>query len=536
MPTVKLNRKEVESLLNKKVALEVLKDRISMIGTDLEEINDTEIVVEIFPNRPDMLSEQGFARALSAFMDIKPGLKDYKVKKSSYKVEIDKSVSNVRPNTVCAVVKNLKLDDEKIKSLIQIQEKLHVSYGRNRRKAAIGIYPLEKIKFPIKFLALPPEKIIFRPLESEKRVSAVEILKNHPTGREFAHLLKDHSLYPVFIDANTEILSMPPIINSYNTGKVTESTKDVFIECSGFSLETLNKTLNILVTALADMGGEIYGVTVVKNSKKEITPNLNPEVMSINKDYVNKILGLNLKDNEIKKLLERMGYGIKGKKVLVPRYRTDILHEIDLVEDIGIAYGYENLKSVIPNVFTIAGESSEFKDKIAEILIGLNLLETSTFHLTSEENSNKKMNLNNKTVKVMNSINQDYNTLRPSILSSLLQVLSENTHHEYPQKLFEVSEVFELNKEKSNLGIVLANNLTTFTEIKQVLDSLFLNLGKEFGLESYDHPSFINGRCGKIIFNKKEIGFLGEIHPQVLENFKIEVPVSALEINVDSLF
>src|SRR3989338_7434414 len=429
MPTVKLNRKEVESLLNKKVALEVLKDRISMIGTDLEEINDTEIVVEIFPNRPDMLSEQGFARALSAFMDIKPGLKDYKVKKSSYKVEIDKSVSNVRPNTVCAVVKNLKLDDEKIKSLIQIQEKLHVSYGRNRRKAAIGIYPLEKIKFPIKFLALPPEKIIFRPLESEKRVSAVEILKNHPTGREFAHLLKDHSLYPVFIDANTEILSMPPIINSYNTGKVTESTKDVFIECSGFSLETLNKTLNILVTALADMGGEIYGVTVVKNSKKEITPNLNPEVMSINKDYVNKILGLNLKDNEIKKLLERMGYGIKGKKVLVPKYRTDILHEIDLVEDIAIAYGYENLKSMIPNVSTVAEESNlnKFKDKLAEILIGLNLLETCTFHLTSEENVNKKMNLNNKTMKVMNSINQEYNTLRNSLLPSLFQILSENT-------------------------------------------------------------------------------------------------------------
>src|SRR3989344_4845850 len=293
MPTVKLNRKEVESLLNKKVPLETLKDRISMMGTDLEEINESEIVVEIFPNRPDMLSEQGFARALSSFMNIKPGLKNYKVKKSNYKVEIDKSVSNIRPNTVCAVVKNLKLSNEKIKSIIQIQEKLHITYGRNRRKASIGIYPLEKIKFPLKYLALLPEKIIFRPLESEKRLSAIEILKNHPTGKEFAHLLKNSSLYPVFIDANTEILSMPPIINSYNTGKVTELTKDVFIECSGFSLETLNKTLNIIVTALADMKGEIYEVTIVRNNKKEITPNLTPEVMSINKNYVNKILGLN---------------------------------------------------------------------------------------------------------------------------------------------------------------------------------------------------------------------------------------------------
>ena len=366
MPTVRLNRKEVESLLSKKVSLEVLKDRISMIGTDLEEINDNEIIVEIFPNRPDMLSEQGFARALSSFMGIKTGLKSYKVKKSIYKVEIDKSVSNVRPNTVCAVVKNLELTDEKIKSLIQIQEKIHVTYGRNRRKASIGIYPLEKIKFPLKYLALSPEKIIFRPLESEKRLSAIEILKNHPTGKEFAHLLKNFSSYPVFIDSNTEILSMPPIINSYNTGKITESTKDVFIECSGFSLETLNKVLNILVTALADMNGEIYEVTVIKNSKKEVYPNLKPEMMPINKDYVNKILGLNLKDQDIKKLLERMGYGIKGKKVLVPRYRTDILHEIDLVEDIAIAHGYENLKPLIPNVSTVAEEYSINKFKELE--------------------------------------------------------------------------------------------------------------------------------------------------------------------------
>src|SRR3989344_1414874 len=151
MPTITLNRKVVEELVGKKLPLDKLKDRISMLGTDLESINEKEIVVEIFPNRPDLLSEQVFARALSSFIGVKKGLRNYKSNKPSYKVVIDKSVKEVRPYTACAVVKNLNFSDERIREMIQIQEKLHVTYGRNRKKVAIGIYPLEKIKFPVNY-------------------------------------------------------------------------------------------------------------------------------------------------------------------------------------------------------------------------------------------------------------------------------------------------------------------------------------------------------------------------------------------------
>src|SRR3989338_2091692 len=219
MPTVNLNKKEFEELVGKKLPLEELKDRISMLGTDLESIEGNEIIVEVFPNRPDMLSEQGFARAFSSFIGVKKGLRKYKVKKSNYKVLVDRSVKMVRPFTACAVVKNLKLDDEKIKSIIQIQEKLHISYGRNRKKVAIGVYPLEKIKFPIKYLAKRPEKIKFKPLEMSQVLNGKEILELHPTGKEYAHLLEKEKEYPIFIDSNENILSMPPIINSDEVGK-----------------------------------------------------------------------------------------------------------------------------------------------------------------------------------------------------------------------------------------------------------------------------------------------------------------------------
>ncbi|MBS3151763.1 phenylalanine--tRNA ligase subunit beta [Candidatus Woesearchaeota archaeon] len=535
MPTVNLNKKEFEELVGKKLPLEELKDRISMLGTDLESIEGNEIIVEVFPNRPDMLSEQGFARAFSSFIGVKKGLRKYKVKKSNYKVLVDRSVKMVRPFTACAVVKNLKLDDEKIKSIIQIQEKLHISYGRNRKKVAIGVYPLEKIWFPIRYLAENPKDIKFKPLDMSQILNGKEILELHSTGREYKHLLENERIYPIFIDANDNILSMPPIINSEDVGKVSEDTKEVFIECSGFDYNVLGKCLNFIVTALADMGGEIHEIEINYSGEKIISPNLAPEEMKLNLNYVNKMLGLELKENEVKGLLEKMGFDYSNGKVLIPAYRTDIMHEIDLVEDIAIAFGYENFKEEIPNISTVGKESerSKFNKKISEILIGLGLLECSSVSLSNENSLNKKMNIKNKLVKVESPVNQDYDTLRNSILPILLNILSENKRYEYPQDIFEIGKVFDDIMDRDSLGTVITGN---FTQIKQTLDVLFSLMDLKYEVKEDDHGSFISGRCGKIICKEKEIGIIGEINPSALNNFGIEVPCSGFELDINAIF
>ena len=356
MPTININKQVFEKLVGKKLPVEKLKDRISFLGTDLESVEKDEIVAEIFPNRPDMLSVQGFARAFSSFIGVKTGLSQFKVEDSKEKVVIEKSVSDVRPYTACAIVKNIKYDDEKIKEVIDIQEKLHITYGRNRRKVAIGIYPFEKIKPPIRFLAKKPEEIRFQPLEFSRKVNGKQILSQHPAGRDYGHLLEGLKKYPIFVDANDEILSMPPIINSHKTGKISEKTKDVFIECSGFDFRVLQKCLSIIVTAMADMGGKIYSMKLCYPNKIHVTPDLKPEEMKVDTKYINKWLGLNLKESQFKKLLERMGYGYKNKKAQIPAYRADIIHQCDIAEDIAIAYGYENFKEEIPEVATIAEE------------------------------------------------------------------------------------------------------------------------------------------------------------------------------------
>src|SRR3989344_1732975 len=240
MPTVTLNKSVVEKLVGKKLPLDQLKDRISMLGTDLDRIENDQIIVEIFPNRPDMLSEQGFARAFAAFIGIKKGLPQYDLKKSNYQIFI-KDTTPEWPYVAACVIKGLKLDDEKVREIIQIQEKLATTFTRKRTKGGIGIYPLNKITFPVTFTAKSPKDIRFIPLGDSKQRDADEILKNHPKGKEFGHILKDSKRYPLFIDAKNTIMSMPPITNAEIIGKVEKNTKDLFIEATGPDQRICNK-------------------------------------------------------------------------------------------------------------------------------------------------------------------------------------------------------------------------------------------------------------------------------------------------------
>jgi len=543
MAIVTFSKKEFEKDIGK--LSESMQNKIAMFGTPVEGIGKDKIQLEIFPNRPDLLSYQGFKRAFLSFLGKRTGLKTYNVNKpeKSYEVIIDSSVKDVRPYTACAIVKNLRFDDEKIKELVEVQEKLHITIGRKRKKVAIGIYPMEKIRLPITFKAVEPDKIKFVPLEIDKKLSGLEILQKHPAGREYAHLLAGKMKFPVFIDSNKEILSMPPIINSQLTGKITSKTRDVFIECSGLDFETLKKCLNIIVTSMAEMGGKIYQMNL-RYGKKETTPDLTPGKMKISLENTNKLLGLDLKEKHLKQLIERMGYNYKDDgRVDVPSWRTDILHEVDLIEDVAIAYGYENFVPDIPDISTIGEENKTetLKRKLSEILSGLNMMEVSNYHLTHKKDQAEKMNVPEKQEEFteVEESKTEYTTLRKNLSHFLLKNLSENVDSEYPQKIFEIGKVFgsgeEIKEEEMLAASITPGN---FTEIKQTLEYLFRMMGRKIILKESDgFPShFIEGRTANIIFKGKRIGFAGEIHPKILKNWKIKMPVALFEIELKEIF
>ncbi|MEK6926733.1 MAG: phenylalanine--tRNA ligase subunit beta [Nanoarchaeota archaeon] len=518
---------------------EKMQERIAMFGTPVDSINEKDLQIEIFPNRPDLLSYQGFKRSFLAFLGKKTGIKSYKVlpPKKDYEVNIDSSVKDIRPFTACAIIQDLKLDDAKIKEIIDLQEKIHATYGRKRKKAAIGIYPLEKIKLPINYKALEPEKIKFTPLEYQKEMSGLEILQKHPAGKEHSHLLAGKIKFPVFTDSEDKIMSMPPIINSETTGKITTKTKDVFVECSGYDLETLKKCLNIIAATLADMGGIIYQMKL-KYAKPEITPNLDPKKEKISLDSANKLLGLELNEKDMKKLLEKMGHEYEKGQASVPAWRIDIIHEVDLIEDIAIAYGYENFKEEIPKISTIGQENKKesMKRKIAEILEGIEALEVSNYHLTIKRDQFEKMNSQEKQTLQVKGSKTEYNILRKNLAHYILKNFSENVDSEYPQKIFEIGKTFESENENEKLALGMSPG--NFTEIKQALEYLarMLNIHLEIKEPNENLPWFIDGRSAEICIKNKPIGFLGEIHPKILKNWKIKMPAALYEIDLEEIF
>lgn len=545
MPTITLSKKGVLAAAGKALNDDELKDRISMLGTNLEKIEGDTIEVEIFPNRPDLLSQQGFFRAFATFLGTRHGLARYDVTASGEKVIIDKSVEKCRPYTACAIVKTLTIDEEKLKEIIILQEKLHVTFGRNRKRLAIGIYPCEHISFPVHFKGLKPDEIKFRPLEARNEMTGQQILEEHPKGKEYAHLVQGLDRYACFLDGKGKIMSLTPIINSHLTGKITEETKEVFIECSGFDLRILQECLAMIVTALADMGGKIFSLELEYPDKKIVTPDLTPRKMDADMNYINKLLGLHLTDHEFKKLFEKMGYGYEKGAVLVPAYRTDVLHQVDLAEDIAIAYGYEHIPETIPNVAT-AGKESDFEEfcrTLRVLLVGHGLLETKGYNLISKKTQTKKM-LNEKEVITLSScVSEEYDSLRVWVLPSMMEVLQRNRRYEFPQHLFEIGRVFAKKagtetgvKEKVRLAVVLCGEREDYTAIRQVLDSVFAALDLEPQYRETEHSSFLDGRVARVKVGKEDVAYVGEIHPHVLENFGLTMPCAALELDLTTLF
>ncbi|HUW43669.1 MAG TPA: phenylalanine--tRNA ligase subunit beta [Bacillota bacterium] len=545
MAIITFNKKQFERDFGK--LNDAMQNKIARFGTPIESIQRDDVYLEIFPNRPDLLSYHGFKRAFLSFLGKKTKLKEYHINKpeKNYDVIIDSSVKNIRPYTTCAIAKGIQFNDEKIKELVEMQEKLHMTIGRKRKKIAIGIYPLEKIKLPITFKAIEPDKIKFIPLEMNRELSGLEILQRHPAGKEYAHLLAGKTKFSVFIDADKQILSMPPIINSHLTGKITSQTRDIFIECSGEDFETLKTCLNIIITCLDEMGGKIYQMNL-HYGKKEITPDLTPKKIKVSLKNTNQLLGLELKEKEFKKLIEKMGhnYNLKNNSVEVASWRTDVLHEVDIIEDVAIAYGYENFIPEIPEIATTGREDEKevVKKKLSEILSGLGMVEVSNYHLTNKKNQIEKMNLVEKQeefIEVKES-KTEQDILRKNLTHLLLKNFSENIDSEYPQQIFEIGKVFCIKTEKGNIiekeMLAAAISPGNFTKIKQIFEYLFRMLGKEIEKELiFKEPTeissyFIGGRTAEIIFKGEKIGFIGEIHPKILKNWKIKMPVALFEI------
>ncbi|RJS94596.1 phenylalanine--tRNA ligase subunit beta [Candidatus Bathyarchaeota archaeon] len=557
MPTIELNREDFESLLGVHLPedLEELNEILAYVKGEVKGIDSEEIRIELKDsNRADIWSVEGLTRALRGFMGLETGLKRYEIAGSSgVEVYVNPKLKDIRPYIGCAVVKGVKLTDAAIRQIMRFQDKMDQTYGRNRRRTSIGLYEFDLVKPPLHFTVAKPRDVSFVPLEFTEELTLDEILEKHPKGREYGHIVRQFPVWPIFVDSENHVLSFPPIINSNDLGRITEETRNVLIEVTGTSYETVMDTLINVTVALADRGGKIYSAKIhypYAGATEDLTPNLDVETMILDVSYIQKVIGIKLNVSEIVDLLRKARYGVdeySEKKIViqVPCYRVDVLHPIDIVEDVAIAYDYNKIPDEWPQLATVGGLSDEtaFRDSIREIMVGLGFQEVLTYIMSNPETLFTRMNLKpSRVVELENPKIISMTCLRNWLLPSLMELLSHNLHVDYPQRIFEVGYCVLHDEKQENktrdiekLACVNIHSNANFTEAKAQLDALLSNLGINYHLEEVKHESFIEGRVGEIVLGDRDAGIIGEIHPQVLQNWGLENPASAFEISVDEL-
>jgi len=558
MATIDVKKEDLERLIGRKIGIPRLEEYLTLTKAELKEFNDETGLLKIElsdSNRPDLWSAEGIARQIRVYLSKKPEIYPFfeHRKKPIREIYVSEEMKGVRPYIAASAAVGLKLTEDLLLQIIQTQDKLSDIYGRRRRMVSIGIYELKRILFPVNYRLVKPDSISFTPLGMDERLNLAEILDRHPKGVMYGSIVSPFKKYPILIDSHNQVLSFPPIINSREIGEVKIDTEDILIEVTGMDMRMVILTINILSVNLHDRGAKIEPVLIsypypTTLGKKVITPFNMVEPMTLSVTEFSKILGEDIKPREIKVYLEQYNHrvSISGDSLTVsyPPYRDDIMHPVDIIEDMAISKGYNRFKPEMPRQSTVGSLSriDRFSGFIRDYMVGAGFQEIVSNILGSPEEFIKWMGVNEKLIEIENVMSLSYSVLRNRVIPSLLRVEALSSKAFYPHRIFEVGEVVVYEPDENlgsqtrlNLGALTSHIRANFSEIHSFLDILFYYLGISYRLEPSEDPVFMPGRCGDIIVEGRSLGLIGEINPEVLERWQITMPCSAFEINLDSL-
>lgn len=569
MPTISIYKDDLESLLaadgraKRPLTIPQLEEWLMLVKGELKEhVAETgELRIELQDsNRPDLWCCEGIARQIRIKQQRK--VRPYpffstKSKKTLRRLNVAPGLERVRPYVAACASTGYRVTEEGLAQLIQTQEKLSDIFGHKRKTVSIGLYRLARIQFPVTYELVKPDAAKFTPLGMETTMTLGEILMVHPKGLEYGHILAEHEQLPILRDATGQPLSFPPIINSREIGEVQVGDDALFVEVTGTDLPMVVLTLNIFAANLADRGAVIEPVDVryptkTPFGKQVVTPRDLDITRTIPIQTIEQALGQPIGVQAVKQALEVYGYVVapaKGTvKAKLPPYRQDLMHPMDVVEDVAISRGYGDFSPVMPAQFTVGALSKieQTSDRARELMVGMGFQEIISNILGSPEQYRDAMRLNQtlwgEMVEVENVMSLNFSCLRQWMLPSLLRVEAASSRAFYPHRLFESGDVaipdrsHELgSRTETVVGAAIAHAAAHFSEIHSCLDILFYHLGRDYTLEPVQHPSFLEGRAGQIVVSGKSLGIIGEVHPEVLERWQIAVPVAAFDVNLSRL-
>ncbi|AFZ72596.1 phenylalanine--tRNA ligase subunit beta [Natronobacterium gregoryi] len=603
MPTVDIDPDELRELTGKdETGDEELKEDLFALGLEFEgRTEDGEFELEFAPDRLDRLSVEGIARSLTYQHGDSRGVHVPSTNKPEWTIEVDESVPEERPYVTGAVIRDVDLDEDALDSLIQLQEKLHATMGRKRAKGAIGIHDLTMLKgrdalrasesassaerssansraaeprddgdepraspetegsSTIEYVGVEPDEDRFVPLDSDAELTPADVLEDHPTGETYADLVSEYERYPAIYD-DLGLFSFPPVINGRRT-EVTTDSRDLFVEMTGTDQWTIDRMLNIVCYALAARGATLEEVTVEYPDHEIVRPDLSTTEKTVAHDRIETILGVDFDPEEVIDLAERSGLEAEKEasddgdlvyEVTIPPYRVDVLHPLDVIDDLGRAYGFNELEPNYPEVGTVGGrhERSRLERSVREQLVGLGFEDLLNFHMISEEENYERVDVEpdagvygaGEPATIKGPYSEDFTMLRTWVTPSLLMVLERNTHRAYPQDLAEIGFTAEVDEsentgiaERRRIGAVLASHEAGYEDAKARLQALCRRFDVDLETPPTEHPTFISGRTASVVIDGEAVGVIGEFHPTVLVEHDLEVPVAGFEFDLAAL-
>lgn len=592
MPVVAISAKRLNELLGKQYKMKILVDALEQLGCDVEDTaelalyrcpacqtpndklehedppkrcdfcgyeseepfekfaSDRVIRIDLLADRPDLFDAGGLSRALKGYLQLDQGLPEFTVQAGPVTVTVDPVLSNkdtFRPYIVCAVVTMPALDQNSLREIMRLQENLHWGIGRDRKLASIGVYDMAVIVPPIRYSTVDPENFKFCPLGMPGvQMTPMQILEDHPKGKTYAHLMEEYKRYPILIDSNDLVLSMPPIINSDET-KCKLGSTGLFIDVTGISQDAVINSLNTLVSALIELGGKVETVQMNYPDKSVRTPDLRPRKIDIKFEAARHWLGLDFTRDEFMGYLRKMRLNVEPKgdvyEVSYPVFRTDIRHEVDVFEDLAIGYGYTRIQpELIPNMTIGEARAEErLSQTVREAMLGLGFTEIMSLNLQSVERHFTKYRINPgaEHVIVENPKTIEQKVARSHMMTGIMETFHKNRRKVVPQRLFEIGNVIYINPEMEtgineyrHLAFGIIGPDTGYAEGRMILDSVLRELDLKGEYKSVTHPTFSEGRCADVTNATGLWARIGEIHPQVLNNFGLAFPVAFCELRL----
>ena len=559
-----------------------LKSDLFNLGLEFEGwTEDDEFQLEFAPDRLDRLSVEGVARSLRYHYGDDRGVYLPNTNSTDWTIEVEDQPDE-RPYVTGAIVRGLDMDEAALESLIQLQEKLHATMGRKRAKGAIGVHDLTMLKGDsvtdeigksITYTSADPDEATFVPLDADAEMTPSEVMASHETGQTYGDLVADFDHVPAIYDA-IGLFSFPPVINGRRT-EVSVDSRDLFIEMTGTDQWTIDHMCNIVCYALAARGGQVEKVDVsyAEDAPGEYAgktlerPDFSVRTKTVTHDRIESILGVSLDSREVIDYAERAGLEATetesddgtAYEVEVPPYRVDVIHPLDIIDDIGRALGFNSLEPTYPDVSTVGGrhERSRLEDAARDALVGLGFEDLLNFHMTNGVENFERMNLSTlddedgsdpdtvglaEPVTIQEPYSEDYTILRTWALPSIMMVLENNTHRSYPQDLAEIGLAAGLD-DSENTGVAehrtvaaaLARTDASYEDAKARLQALADAFDKNLETPPTTHQSFIDGRAAEVVLDGESVGVIGEIHPNVLVEHDLELPVAAFEFRLDAL-